>query len=297
MRVIFLILFTVSAFSQISVDTKLSDRTLRVGDQLTLTVTVTCPNENSVRFSELTPETDAMSVLKEEITPESITYTLAFWEIGEFTIPGISFDILKHGQLESTFVTDPELITIESMITDSNDQIRDIKGMHEVQLRSPYLKYVFLTGILFSLFLIWFILKKKNKAVVKAEKWQKPKEPPRIHALKRLETLNCPYPINTKSCEIFYLELTSILKEYLENELFFKAMEMTTEEIKDYLSKTMDDTVLLNETIALLSSSDLSKFAKHIPNSETFQNDKNRLKEIINAFYQRVEKGLKKNMK
>jgi len=279
-------------FGQVSVETQISERTVRVGDQLTLTISVTCPKDKSVKFSELTPESNGMSVLSEEITPESITYTLVFWEVGEFKIPGISFDILYHGQIESTLMTDPEVVLVESILTDQNEQIRDIKGMHEIQLHSPYLKYLFVLGIILSAIAIWVILRKRRKPVVKAEKWQKPKDSPRVRARKRLENLNCPYPITNKNSETFYLELTSIFKEYLENEFFFKAMEMTTGEIYTYLSASTDDEQLLEDTHQLLSSSDLSKFAKHIPEREKFQNDKVWISTIIDTFYQKIEKDL-----
>ncbi len=290
--VFYLIFIPLFLSGQVSLETQLSKRTLRVGDQLNLTISVVCPTDKSVKFNELTPESDAMTVINEEISSESITYTLAFWEVGEYKIPGIPINILSHGQLETTLVTDPETVVVESLLKDENAQIREIKGMHEVWLHTPYRNYILLFIVIISGIALWMILRKRQKTVVKAEKWQKPADSPLVRAKKRLEKLECPYPVTHESCESYYLELTSIIKEFLENEFYFKAMEMTTEEINNYLTTAIDDNKLRKDTHQLLCSSDLSKFAKHIPEDKKFQNDKDRTLSILENYHRRIEKEI-----
>ena len=69
------------------------------------------------------------------------------------------------------------------------------------------------------------------------------------------------------------MELSYLLRKYVESSIYIKTLEMTTEEIDSYSSLIQMETYLLKEWIELLKRSDLIKYAKQIPEENKREND------------------------
>ncbi len=280
-----LLLFLISmTAAQVTLESYIEKDNLLIGDQTVLTIKAKVPDSLTVTFHELVPESDDITVVSEEIFPDSIRFTLAFWEPGEFDIPGIQVDILNRGKTENTLVTNPVHVVVKSVLKGEAGNLRDIKGMHEVRLGNPWIKVIYAGLFLLSLTLLYYFWKKRTKSVEKAEKWVKPKDPPHIAAKKELESLKPPYPVTRKSSEKYYLRLSEIFRKFIEEEFFIKALEMTTGELKEYLKKIPVKDETYSVTIDLLSRADLSKFAGNMPAPEQFSKDKTLAEQLIDTY-------------
>ncbi|MBT3251030.1 MAG: hypothetical protein HN729_00880 [Candidatus Marinimicrobia bacterium] len=281
----FLFVLPSFAFSSIILESKLSSENIRIGDHIELSIQVMNLETETVSFKSLTIDDSFASVIKEEIKLESIIYTIVMWETGEFEIPAIPIDILERGRTKMTLLTDPLTIIVNSNISAEGDGLKDIKGMHDINISNPYLKFIYLVCVLLSAAALYFLYRRREVHIQKAEKWVKPKDPPFIHAKKSLEILNCPYPINRKVSEEYYVEISRIFREYFENEFFVKALEMTTVEIRDYLHEMILDDKIVEETITMLQKFDMSKFAGHTPENTEFDNDKEHTLKLITIYH------------
>lgn len=91
-------------------------------------------------------------------------------------------------------------------------------------------------------------------------------EPPNEAALRRLRALKAKGWIEALKIEPFYVELSAIVRRYLEDRFSLRAPERTTEE---FIREASDSRLLTGEqqqlTRAFLEQSDLVKFARHTP--------------------------------
>lgn len=92
----------------------------------------------------------------------------------------------------------------------------------------------------------------------------KPKVPPHVKALEALENLHQKKLWQQDKTKAYYSELSDILRTYFEEEMNFNAMEMTSEEIIEIVSKKTHYDII-NKLKQILTTSDLVKFAKHRP--------------------------------
>ena len=90
--------------------------------------------------------------------------------------------------------------------------------------------------------------------------------PPDVSAMERLNTLNA-----SMDSKELYVQLSFILREYVENSFFIKTLEMTTPEIMQSNESLNLPDVLFSAWIHLLTRADLIKYAKEdvLPNQKT----------------------------
>ena len=287
-----IILLIVFATAQFQIETTLEPDTVTVGDQVRLHITVQLPEGKSVTFPDLVSESDQMQITNRELSPDGVTYFLTFWEVGEVTIPAVPVEILEHGQVVSTLSTESFKIQVQSVLDANASDIRDIKGLHAINL--PRLRVFLVFGLLLlSLILAVLIWRTRRIKHQRAEKWQAPPDPPHILAAKQLEQLELPALIDVPEAETFYLQLTGIFRDYLENEFFFGAREMTTAELTFHLEHSSFPEELYRNTSSLLNRADLSKFARQVPTRELCQQDVHEVKKLIDEFHAQAPPGIK----
>lgn len=93
-------------------------------------------------------------------------------------------------------------------------------------------------------------------------------EPPHVAAIKALEILHNQKMWQNSKHKLYYTRLTDILREYLEGRYDINAMEMTTEEIMGAASGCGLSYKNYMELKDVLSTADLVKFAKFVPDAD-----------------------------
>lgn len=251
--------------SSLNVQSNIDTTIARIGDVINLSVSANNANGRIVVFPDI-QETESMEIRKKTIltnqnNPYQVIFEIVFWDTGSFSIPEYSVAILKADSTKDlTIGIDSIDIKIISMLTGANDtNLRPIKD--PIAIRSPINWYrLILAAILVALLLILFGLwrkriNKKPLEIINVSEYQSAKDIT-TERLKELEKL---IYVNNK---IFYTQLSFTLREFLENQFYIRALEMTTYEIMEFESDYKLSTNDFEDLIKLLERADLAKFAK-----------------------------------
>ena len=196
-----------------------------------------------------------------------IDYILSVWDTGTVVIPAIAVNVFKpDSTLEFVVNTDSLEINVVSMIAKTGSQsMRPIKGPVPVSRRWPMTTIILvllLTGILYGLYVIYG--KRIPSEYIEVETVQSIKQADEM-ALEKLNHLKNSKYLQSGEIKEFYIHLSYILREYVENSVYIKTLEMTTEEIKQYRSVIPFDRDQLGIWMDILQRADLSKYAKSDP--------------------------------
>jgi len=191
-------------------------------------------------------------------------YTLTTFETGDHLIPAPQVQYRTPGEGLRDAEGNEVLIGITSLLAEAKDasDIRDIKPPEEVPfdwrpygLAAAAVVLVALLGMGF-----YYLLNRPRRQRVL------PPRPPHEVALAALNKLRARHLIEEGKFENYYVELSWIVRRYLEDRFHLRAPEMTTEE---FLSAVASDGRLIPQHRRLLadflSQADLVKFARHLP--------------------------------
>jgi len=245
-----------------------------IGDQLKLRIMVDKPVPARIEFPQLQ---DSLGNKVEIIEISAVdtmlnaggrmvlsqNFLLTVFDTGFYTIPALGVAVL-NGQEWDTIQSRPITFEIVSLPTDTT--IREIKPNLKAPVSLaeayPYILGVVLVALL-SWLLVYYVKKKYAHKPVIAKKIRI--ETPDELALRQLEHLRNDKPWLQKQVKLYFIELTGILREYIEGRFNIMAMEQTTDEILNALKSTAckePDRKLLS---GLLRLADLVKFAKVVP--------------------------------
>ena len=196
-----------------------------------------------------------------------IDYILSVWDTGAVVIPAIAVNVFKpDSTLDFVVNTDSLEINVVSMVAKTGSQsMRPIKGPVPVSRRWPMTTIILvllLAGILYGLYVIYG--KRMPTEHIEVETVQSSK-PADEMALEKLNHLKGSKYLQRGEIKEFYVQLSYILREYVENSVYIKTLEMTTEEIKQYRSVIPFDRGQLGIWMNILQRADLSKYAKSDP--------------------------------
>jgi hypothetical protein len=262
------------AGQEVTVSARLDSSHALIGDQLTLHLRV----EKSAGAKVLFPRyADTLSGKIEIIRKSGIDTSAApdgkmvlnqdllitVFDTGQVEIPAQAF-AFQNGQLKDTLHTQPVVLQIRSLPLDTT--IRDIKANMRTPVNAQEL-FPFILGFLALALLviaIVFIVKKLRRKDIKAAAVV-PSEPAEVIALRQLEQLRVEKPWIQKPVKMYYINLTDILRHYIERRYHIMALEQTTDEILKDLKKTGTTANNLEKLASILKLADLVKFAKLIP--------------------------------
>jgi hypothetical protein len=191
------------------------------------------------------------------------------YDSGFYTIPPVSF-VFRVPPDTSKQVLQSELLflAVHTVKVDTTQAIKPIIGPLKVPLTFreilPWIAGALLV-ILTVAGIIWYIRKrKKNQPVIQF----RPKVvlPPHEVALQQLEALRLKKLWHSGSIKQYYVELTDILRKYIEDRFQVAALEQTTGEILEGLQHKPDCHVASKQGLRLLlEMADMVKFAKAQP--------------------------------
>lgn len=254
-------------FGQVS--SKIDTTSIRIGEQFNYEIIV--DQVNDVRFPKF--ESDSLNrvgvvtshkidSLKNQLIKK---YTLTSFDSGRYVLPAQEIFIR-----DKRFLTEEVIIDVATVPVDTIKQpmyhIKNIKN--EPYLFSDYLNYFW--GLIVLLVVIglilYFILKDKP-----TEEEILSRIPPFDAAKMRLKELDNKKLISQNKIKLYYVELTDIVRTFIERELNIPALESTTDELLETIVDFNSSSKLNipKETISklenLLQEADLVKFAKSKP--------------------------------
>lgn len=265
----------------LSIKSELDTNLIKIGEQVKLSVDVQYPQGADIFFpilqDTITKEIEIVELSFDTvISDENIfhyvaNYTLTSFDSGYYVIPP---QILIDKQSGDTFVGNPLVLAVVTFSIDSASQgkIFDIKAPVEAPWTlKEFLSenYPFLLGgaliIALIFVLLWYLRQRKKKTVIPVKKIV-PKEAAHVIALRNLDELKTKKLWQNDRTKMYYVELSDIVRNYLENRYRIKALEQTSDEIFTVMEHgqffSPEQSAQLKQ---ILSTADMAKFAKAQP--------------------------------
>jgi hypothetical protein len=277
-------------FGLIQVESNADTTLARIGDIINLDVRIHNVGDKILNFPDI-QETESMEVRSKlvfvkENNLQNVKFEIVFWDTGNFSIPEYPVQILNaDSTLDSSIMIDSIKVTVISMLEGAEDtNLRPIKD--PVAIKAPFNWYTWSLAVLLAFLVMVLIglvqrrIKKTPLEKISVSESQTAKD----IAIIRLDELQ---KIIKVDCKSFYLHASFLLREFIENQFYIRALEMTTTEIrvfKDYVNLGKNN---FTGIINILKRSDLAKFAKYDFTITERQSDYNWIYKLINNFKER----------
>ncbi|MDX1393042.1 MAG: hypothetical protein R3195_01580 [Gemmatimonadota bacterium] len=207
------------------------------------------------------------------------TLTVTAFELGELDLPPIELTLRDTGGEETTVSTDPFAVGVVSVGLDEGADIRDVKGPRGIARDWLALwPWALLAAILGAL--AWRALSRRGRGGRQVEVREVQVRAPGEIALEELDRLEAGPLLERGEVKEFHIEISAIVRTYIERRFGVEALEMTTGELLDALERPVDrdrgvgrppDAVpdaLRDELRVFLVRCDLVKFAKRRPSAD-----------------------------
>jgi len=276
-------LLSILSFSQVKFS--IDSTKIKIGEQITYKIEVEADTTDLVVFPEgqtFTP-LEMIESYKTDTTKNKAKYNLikkyglTQFDSGSYTIPRQKIIIGTK-----TFYTDSLKVLVNNIKVDSTKQgLYDIKPFIQVEKSTSNwwkpLLYILAALLIVGFLLYWFIWRKKPLTEEEEIALLPPYERAKL-ALKKLDESDFLMQAELKG---YYSELTFIIRRYLDEKVYDRALESTTDELVSRLKLLKDgnqielshDDIRNIETI--LKRADLVKFAKSEPDIELAKIDRN----------------------
>lgn len=253
----------------------LSTNQIHVGENLLLTLDVVHPKAGQLQVSEISNGKELVArdrqVQEESLSDASartrMQYKITSYVVGQHTI---SSGEVVFVQSDGTALRQPmpfATFEVASMLTNGAVKFQDIKGLAQWPAVFPRWLVVFLLIALLAGIAAWAVkhFLSKPRTILNIP----PPPPPHETALEALKQLLSKGWIEALNIEPFYVELSDIVRHYLEDRFQLRAPELTTEEfIREATSSHRLSEAHQHLTLGFLEQSDLVKFARHKPSQQ-----------------------------
>jgi len=288
-RLSFIVLFLLTGFAGTSqVTVKIDTTKIRIGEQFQYEITV---NETKdVQFLKLkldslkrigVVKSHKIDSLKNRLVKK---YTLTSFDSGRYVIPGQTVMIRNKAILTDSFIIDVATVAVDT-IKQPMHHIKTIKN--EPYTFADFQKYFWGLLILIAIAVIlYFVLKDKptHEEIIS-------RIPPFDLAKQRLKELDSRKLLKQNRIKLYYVELTDIVRSFIERELNIPALESTTDELIETITdfNSSSNLNIPKETLLrlqeLLKEADLVKFAKSKPLLNEIELHRNDAEKIIDKMH------------
>jgi len=276
------VVLTVPAWTQggqVSVESRLDKSEVTVGELVKYEIIIRFSPELQVAAPpaginlggfEIRNYEDFEPVLLDSIVEKRVEFTIAAYDTGMFVIPPTGIAYMTPDSVADVMMTDAVNIRVESVLTGDDDDIRAIRD----PLGLPFNRRlviiiavaVVLAGILGYIGYRYYRKRKEGKSFFETRK--EPDRPAHELALEDLQRLRDSTLIAEGRIKEYYIELSDILRLYLQRRYYKQFLEMTTTEIKELLICEGIEEPVREKTGGVLDMCDFVKFAKFRPGVE-----------------------------
>ncbi len=246
---------------------------IHVGDPLALRLSVEHPADLAVRWPDslsLDPfEPLALEVGPSEVSADGARTTAVLrvtaFELGEIEIPSFDIELTDGAEVTTALSTDPVVIGVTTVGLDEGGDIRDVKGPRAIArdwlLLWPWLLLaVALVGVAY-----WWGRRRRRVADRADSRPPAPARPPHEIALEALDRLEASPLLEHGEIKPYHIEVSRIIRTYLEGRYRIWALEMITPDVVSSLGHAGVDPGIRTAFERFLDACDLVKFAKWRP--------------------------------
>jgi len=252
-------------YNSIQVESEIDTTLARIGDVLKFNVRTHFADDRIVSFPDI-EENESMEIrsksvfVKNDVT-NSVNFEIVFWDTGSFVIPAYPVQILNaDSTIDFSILTDSANVNVISMLEGAEDTnlrpIKDPEPLKEPINWRRWLLAFLLAFLVMVLIGLWRRrIKKQPLGKISSSENQSAKD----IAIARLDELQKIIKVDNKT---FYLHLSFLIREFIENQYYLRALEMTTNEIRNFESEMDLDKNNFKGIMDILNRADLAKFAK-----------------------------------
>lgn len=228
-------------------------------------------------------------VEKDDHIIQRYDYVISVYDTGKFTIPPYPLAYFTSDSASKPAIIEAPAIDIyvKSVLKgEDKPELKDIKPPIDIPFNYRFWAMV-AGGVLLFLLLAFFLYRLWKRKQEKGYLFTPPPPPPPAHevALNALQKLYASDLLEKQQYKEFFSRLSEILRAYLEGRYFISALEETTTEIMQEMEHHLSDEHLKQRLHEILSTCDLVKFAKYIPDQQEIE----RLKEWSVDFVQQTK--------
>lgn len=255
--------------------TRLDVRQIMVGDQARLFIEVkNKPSQGTLFWASIPDSFNNLEIVERGkidtvVSGDAVTYKqrllITGFDSGLFKVPSFFFP-LKSSTGDSFYVqTDSFDLLVQTVEVDTTKAFKPIKNI--IYVKPSWLDYIwYIVGAILLIAavvaIVVFIMKRKKEEPSKPEG---PKETLQQRALRELNEIERKQLWQNQQVKEYYVQLTDVVRNYIELRFNTPAMELTTDEL---LNKAQLHKELINyyEVLStILRTADLAKFAKAQP--------------------------------
>ncbi len=199
-------------------------------------------------------------------------YTISTFLTGDFEIPPLTIRYTIPGSAKSgSLATEKIKIRVESVKPSEAGDIKDIKPPVDIPLDWKRIALWAGAGVGLLAFatacFLWYRRRQQGKGILSVR--QAPPRPAHEIALEALARLEASDLLARGEVKAFYIEVSEIIRRYVEGRYGFIALEMTTEELLEALHRAGVSGEIYDLFRIFLDRCDLVKFAKYEPPTES----------------------------
>ena len=207
------------------------------------------------------------------------TFQVTFWDTGQFILPGLEIEVMSDDSIfEYSFFSDSlsvEVISVKSKIPNlvsiSNGELLPIRDPVQIKIY-PFFIIVSILILIIITILIVKVWRSRSLLSEKEKNNYQKFQDPISYSLAKIYTLE--KDIHAKSdFKDIYVKISAIIRNFMENYYYVKALEMTTKEINDNKSLFNLNEKFFIELLTILKSSDMVKYAKKKKDLDSIKKD------------------------
>lgn len=272
------------------VNARIDARQITVGDQVRLFIEADNNNGTGRLQWAVIPDTfNTLEVVERgkidtskqgDVTVYKQRLVITGFDSGVFNIPSFQFAVIPNSGNPYTVQTDSFPLTVQTVPVDTTKGFKGIKGI--IYVKSSWRDYALqITGGLIVVALIAFIIiyfMRHKKVVIKP---QGPPESLQAKTMRLLNELEAKQLWQKQQVKQYYVELTDIVRSYIEERFSTPAMELTTDELL-YKAQFHKELQPYHDLLAtILHTADLAKFAKAEPLPQEHIDAMEKAKQIV----------------
>lgn len=255
----------------------LDSQEILIGDQINLDLTVVLSDESAVNWPAFKDtitaqleiiDSSLLDTTKRE-SGETVLHQrlrITSFDTGFIVLPPLDF-IFNNDSLQ-VLSTDPQLIFVSDIPVDTEAEIKEVKEPYDVPFNwKKWLIRAAIALLIIALIIatILYVNKLRRKPQEVEDARTKPTRPAHEIALEKLEALRQKKLWQNDQTKAYYIELSDIVREYIEFQFDVLALEMTTDETVSALKLKGVEDDKIKPLRSMLQMADLAKFAKYKP--------------------------------
>jgi len=198
----------------------------------------------------------------------TLSLRLAAYELGALEIPSVQVAVVSPQGDSILLATDRFGVRVESVGLDEGGDIRPLKGPMGIPVSLGRIVLSVLGLILVAvLVLAAYRRLARNRKKPEVRLPQAPARPPHEVALEALARLEASPLLERGEVKEYHIQVSDILREYVEGRFHVPALEMTTRDLTEGLAAAGVDAPIREGFRIFLERCDMVKFAKYRPDA------------------------------